>query len=92
MTNTYNEKEYLIYKYNEDDYTDCWFDPRLNTNFSYIPKCSSCEENFKSFKNNLNDNEDFKEIKWNHPQGCLWHDFYILKIKNLKPKIKIEYK
>jgi len=85
------ETEYLLKKYNEDfsDSFQTWINPKSN----YIPKCSICEENFINFKKELESILSLPEykqiIEWSHPKGCLWYDYFINKVKELCPNVKI---
>ena len=92
--NTYNEKEYLLKKYKEDNLnSDGDYNPWINPEYNYIPKCQCCEEGFINFKKDLElilSLPGYKQkIDWQHPKSCLWYDYYIIKIKDLCPNIKI---
>ena len=95
--NTYDQKQYLIKKYIElklldkdlvriDDY---WFNPSIypTDTSSGIPVCAICQQDFDNFKESIH-NYDM-EVEMKHPKSCLWFDYFLNKIKNILPSVKI---
>ncbi len=89
--NTYDQKQYLNQKYEEDDCENNeFFNPYINPNLNYIPVCSQCSSDFENFKNDLNlQNSDDIEVEMKHPRQCLWNDYFLNKIKNICSHAKI---
>lgn len=93
MDNTY----YLTKKYIEIGLLDengnklnkDWFDPNIYPDEGYIPQCTKCVEDFNVFK--TKDVKFMMQVKWHHKKSCLWHDYFIDKIKQICPTVKIEY-
>jgi hypothetical protein len=89
--NTYDQKQYLIRKYEEDDCKNNEiFNPNINPNLNYIPICSQCSSDFDNFRNDVNlQNSDDIEVEMKHPRECLWNEYFLYKIKNICPSAKI---
>ena len=88
-------KNYLIEKYIELEFldedlnklTDSWFDPNIYPTEGYIPVCSQCQTDFDNFKTQII--MDQMEVEMKHPNSCLWNDYFVKKIKNICPTVKI---
>lgn len=86
--NTYEQKQYIFNKYKEwgiiekdgDNFTELgWFNPNIHPNF-YIPICKTCQTDYETFKTTFHiDNK----IKTHHPNGCLWYDYFVNRMKLL---------
>ena len=89
--NTYDQKQYLIKKYKEDDCENNeYFNPYINPETYDIAICSQCSLDFDNFKNDLNlQNSDDIEVEMKHPKACLWNEYFLSKIKNICPSAKI---
>jgi len=64
-----------------------WFNPNIYTNDGYIPFCSSCKEDYEMFKKS--DIYENMEVEIKDPQACLWYQWYITRILNICPSVKI---
>ena len=65
------------------------FDPWIYPDTGYIPFCSKCQGDYKKYNDMILKPDT---VKFNHKHQCLWHDYFINKVKTINPKIKITYK
>lgn len=94
---TQDQKNFLISKYIEIEILDKnlnfieddinWFNPNISHINGYIPICSQCNLNFEEFKkSSIIEN---MEVVFKHPNGCLWYDFFVKKVKTICSTAKI---
>ncbi len=85
--NTYDQIEYLkdqLAELGVDDST--WFNPSRTPGLDYIPVCTQCAQDYEAFRvgNKLD-----AEVEMKHPASCLWHAYYVKRIKTIYPSAKI---
>lgn len=94
--NTYAEKQYLISKCLDTEILleNTWFNPYIDPENGYIPKCSVCSEDFDGFKRDIKDiltlPDEQHIVKWKHTSACLWFDYFSDKASSICPTIKIK--
>ena len=95
MAQSYEVLEYLRMKYKlysprkpQIDERDDW-DPWVNPDEGYIPFCSSCEQVYDVYKRAQ---IYAAECEMDHLPSCLWHDYFVGKIKKVNSKVVIVYK
>ena len=65
------------------------FNPYSYPDDHHIPQCPTCMQQFNDYKKMF----PFpKKVEWNHLQSCIWHDYFVGKVKLLEPSIVVRYK
>jgi hypothetical protein len=80
-----NDLENMMADLSIDD--EIWFNPNIDPEKVYIPLCTQCSNDYIKFKSN-HIYDDMK-IEFKHPNSCLWYDWFVKKIKQTCPSIKI---
>jgi len=91
---TKEQINYITNKYEECNiYTSdisIWFNPNIDPNNGYIPLCNQCNLDYDNFKSSVI-LEDM-QVEMKHPTSCLWHDWFLKKIRLSCPSAKIVVK
>ena len=91
MAQSYEVLEYLRMKYTmhrPQKSLDDW-DPWINPDEGYIPFCSSCKEVYDVYRRT----QIYPaECEIDHLPSCIWHDYFVSKIKKVNPNVVIVYK
>ena len=96
--NTFNENEYIKTQYIQlgilnNNGTKILSDFDYNIypwEVGYIPKCSVCQEMYNKYVKEKKDKKDNKITALHRVCGCLWFEWFKIKLLNINPKIQFE--
>lgn len=93
MAQSEEVRSYLRAKYvrgrNEPSAAEAYaiFDPWINPDEGYIPYCAECLKNYEEYKGRMG-----AECEMDHSAACLWHDWFVGRIKRLNSSVVIVQK
>ena len=73
--------------FNLDGDDSMGWDPFIYPDNGHIPECSVCKKVYATFREDVT----VVAVQMRHRKMCLWHDYFVEKIKMINPVVEFKY-